>query len=145
MGAGGDELQRRVAGRRVVLFDGVCGLCDATVRFVVGRDPEGVFVFASLQSEAARGLLAPLRVVPQAEPDTVLLIEDGRLFTHSTAAVRIARRLAWPWRVAWALVLVPRPVRDAVYRWIARNRYRWFGRKDACTRPSRVLAERFLD
>lgn len=142
---GRDGLDQRIAGRGVVLFDGVCSLCDATVRFVSARDPQGAFVFAPLQSEAAKMLLAPMGTTPAPEPETVLLIEGGELYTHSTAALRIARRLVWPWRALWLLIVVPRPLRDAVYRFVARHRYRWFGRKDTCSRPSRVLAERFLD
>jgi predicted DCC family thiol-disulfide oxidoreductase YuxK len=128
----------------VVLFDGVCDLCDASVRFVADRDPEGRFRFAALQSEAAASLLAPLgRRVP-AEPEALYLLEDGRLWERSTAALRIARHLRGPWRLAWALVVVPRPLRDLVYRAVARNRYRWFGRREACRLPPPQLRARFL-
>lgn len=128
----------------IVLFDGVCNLCDATVRFIVDRDPPGVFHFAALQSEAARRVLSPFAYVPAVEPDSVLLVENGKLYDRSTAALRIARRLGWPWKALVVFLVVPRVVRDVVYKWIARNRYRWFGKKDSCRRPTKAEAPRFL-
>lgn len=128
----------------VILFDGVCNLCNGLVQFVIARDPAQHFRFASLQSEAARRCLADAGMTRDA-PDSIILLDDGRLFTRSTAALRIARRLRFPWPCAFALVIVPRPVRDWVYDVVARNRYRWFGRRDACLVPTPALAEeRFL-
>jgi predicted DCC family thiol-disulfide oxidoreductase YuxK len=128
----------------VLLFDGVCTLCNGLVRFVIERDPGGRFQFAPLQSEAARRLLGK---APQPQPlaDSFVLVEDGRLFTGSTAALRVVRGLRFPWPLAYALVAVPRPVRDWVYEVVARNRYRWFGRRDICMVPTPELRPRFLD
>jgi predicted DCC family thiol-disulfide oxidoreductase YuxK len=133
----------------VVLFDGVCNLCNASINFVLDHErggPAGELRFASLQSEAARGLLAGMgRAVPEGDPDTIALVEDGRLFERSAAALRIVRRLRWPWRMLAAFVVVPRPLRDLVYRWVARNRYRWFGKSDVCRVPTPELRARFIE
>lgn len=125
-----------------VLFDGVCNLCNGSVLFVIDRDPERYFRFAPLQGDDARRLLAEQGVAP--ELSSVVLVEGGRVYTRSTAALRIARRLRGPWRLLAAFVVVPRPVRDLVYDWVARNRYRWFGREEACRMPTPELRERFL-
>ncbi|MBI1193464.1 MAG: DUF393 domain-containing protein [Bacteroidetes bacterium] len=118
----------------VILFDGVCNLCNNAVDFVIRRDRKGVFRYGALQSEAAIKLLAqhPL----PANLDSIVLIQDQRIFIRSGAAIRIARHLGSGWPLLTVFLLVPAPVRDAVYDWIARNRYRWFGRKDSCRLPT---------
>ena len=126
-----------------MLFDGVCNLCNASVRFIIDRDPRARFHFAALGSEAARSLLAAAGASGPL-PDSIALVENGKVYTRSLAALRIARRLRFPWPVLWALVAVPRPVRDALYDWIARNRYRWFGRREECLLPTPELRARFL-
>jgi predicted DCC family thiol-disulfide oxidoreductase YuxK len=113
------------------------------VQFVVRRDPEGHFQFASLDSDAAARVLRSV-VVPGPLPDSVVLVEDGRIFNRSAAALRIARRLRFPWPLAYAVIAVPRPLRDFVYDAIARRRYRWFGRRESCMIPSPALRDRFL-
>jgi predicted DCC family thiol-disulfide oxidoreductase YuxK len=127
--------------RAVLLFDGVCTLCNGFVQFVIQRDPAGRFQFATLQSDAARRLL---QAAPQPLPDTLVLVENGRVFLRSTAALRVARGLKFPWPLAFVLVVVPRPLRDWVYDIVARNRYRWFGRRDVCMVPTPELRARFL-
>jgi predicted DCC family thiol-disulfide oxidoreductase YuxK len=127
--------------RAVLLFDGVCTLCNGFVQFVIQRDPAGRFQFATLQSDAARRLL---QAVPRPLPDTLVLVENGRVFLRSTAALRVARGLKFPWPLAFVLVVVPRPLRDWVYDIVARNRYRWFGRRDVCMVPTPELRARFL-
>lgn len=127
-----------------ILFDGVCNLCNGFVQFVLERDPAAYFRFASLQSEAARTLLATHGQQVPPTPETIMLLENGRLYTHSEAALRILRHLRWPWAWLYASILVPRSIRDAVYRLVARNRYRWFGRQEACWLPTPELAARFL-
>jgi len=129
--------------RRTILFDGVCNLCNASVLFVVDRDPEARFTFAALQSDEARRLLAE-RGYQGADLSTVLLVEGERVYERSTAALRVARHLSGAWPVLYAFLVVPRPVRDAVYAWVARNRYRWFGKEDACRVPTPELRARFL-
>jgi predicted DCC family thiol-disulfide oxidoreductase YuxK len=127
----------------VVLFDGVCNLCNGFVQFVIRRDPAGRFVFAPLQSAAAEARLGTT-VVPGSLPDSVLLFEDGVLYQRSTAALRIARGLGAPWSLVALFLLVPRPIRDWIYDLIARHRYRWFGRRESCMIPTPDLAKRFL-
>ena len=124
----------------VVLFDGVCNLCNGAVQFILKRDRAGYFHFASLQSQAARQLLGhtpPLQ--------SIVLVEEGKTYTKSDAVLRIARQLRFPWAMLSVLRLIPRPVRDWIYDGIARNRYSWFGRKDQCMIPSKEFRIRFLD
>jgi predicted DCC family thiol-disulfide oxidoreductase YuxK len=112
---------------------------------VIQHDPTGHFRFASLQSPEGQALLAAQgHAVPAGEPDSVLLLENGQLYSHSTAALRIARQLTWPWRWSYAAIWLPKALRDAVYRWVARHRYQWFGKQDACWLPTPELRARFL-
>jgi predicted DCC family thiol-disulfide oxidoreductase YuxK len=127
----------------IVLFDGVCNLCNGTVDFVIERDPRAYFRFAAIQSEPAQPLLRQCRL-PSRFLDNIVLVEDGSCYAGSTAALRIVRHLRAPWPLLYTLVVVPRPLRDAVYFWIARNRYRWFGRRDSCRMPDPEVASRFL-
>ena len=128
----------------VILFDGVCNLCNGFVQFVIERDPEARFQFCALQSDAARRLVAGLRI-PGALPDSIVLVEDGRLFVKSTAALRVARGLRAPWPLVYCFVVVPRALRDLVYDLVARRRYGWFGRRDTCMVPAPELRSRFID
>lgn len=128
----------------ILLFDGVCNFCAGSVRFTIQRDPAGIFHFASLQSETARQLLKDHHLNPDAI-DSVVLIEGGRAWRESDAALRVCRQLTWPWRWLWPLRFVPRFLRDAAYRLIARNRYRWFGKTDTCLVPTPDMRARFLD
>jgi predicted DCC family thiol-disulfide oxidoreductase YuxK len=124
----------------VVLFDGVCNLCNGAVRFILARDPAARFRFASLQSDAARRLLGD-----GGPAETIVLLDAGKTYVKSTAALRIARGLRFPWPLLYAFVAVPRPVRDLIYDWVARHRYRWFGKRDTCMLPTPELRERFLE
>ncbi|HSV12659.1 MAG TPA: DCC1-like thiol-disulfide oxidoreductase family protein [Tepidisphaeraceae bacterium] len=129
----------------IVLFDGVCGLCDASVKFIVDHDPSGIFRFATLQSPAARALLMQHRLNPDVL-SSIVLIDAGRAYTRSTAALRIGHRLS-PQALSLlslAAIVIPSPIRDAVYDFIARHRYRWFGQLDACRRPTEAEALRFI-
>lgn len=129
----------------VVLFDGVCNFCNGTVLFFVDRNSRDDLRFAALQSEAgARVLRAHGREPPQGDPDSILLVEQGAVYERSDAALRIARHLDGAWRFGYWLRVVPRFVRDAVYRFIAHNRYRWFGRSETCRIPTPALRARFL-
>lgn len=131
------------AGHPVVLFDGVCNLCNGAVLFIIRRDPQSRFRFASLQSAVAGRLLAKSGVVAPL-PDSFVLIDDDGAHLRSTAALRIGRGLSFPWRLASLLVIVPRPIRDWVYDVVARYRYRWFGTRDVCMVPTPELSARFL-
>jgi predicted DCC family thiol-disulfide oxidoreductase YuxK len=127
----------------ILLFDGVCNLCSGAVRFVIRHDPRGRFRFAALQSETGRRLLVQHGLPPDAL-DTFVLIEGTRCFTRSDTALELARRLGGGWRALAILRLVPRPIRDAAYGVVVRNRYRWFGKSDRCMVPTPELARRFL-
>jgi predicted DCC family thiol-disulfide oxidoreductase YuxK len=117
------------AARPVVLFDGACNLCNGAVRFVTRHDRAGRFDFAALQSEPGARLLRERRPgVAVGDPETLVLIEGARVYTHSDAALRIARGLDGAWPLLGLLALVPRFIRDAAYRFVARRRHRWFGR-----------------
>lgn len=133
----------------VVLFDGVCNFCNGAVNFIIDRDPQRRFRFAALQSLAAAQLLGRLgRPVPVGDPETLILVEHGpdgeHVYERSTAALRIARHLRMPWPIFYAFIGVPRGLRDFFYRLVARYRYRWFGKKDACRIPTAADRERFL-
>jgi predicted DCC family thiol-disulfide oxidoreductase YuxK len=129
----------------VVLFDGVCNFCSGSVNFIIDRDPGGVFRFAPLQSEAARKIFAEVgRTIPPGDPEGVAVFDRGRLYERSSAVLRIVRDLRGAWPVLSALRLVPRPLRDAAYRWFAARRYRWFGKSATCHVPSPEIRARFL-
>jgi predicted DCC family thiol-disulfide oxidoreductase YuxK len=128
----------------VVLFDGVCNLCNGAVNFIIDRDPDGYFRFAPLQSDVAATYLDDADG-PDADLSTIVLVEGGQTYVRSTAALRIARRLTGAWPLLFLAIVVPRPLRDAVYNWVAHNRYDWFGRRDECRVPTPALRDRFLD
>ncbi len=128
----------------LILFDGVCNLCNASVQFVLRRDPRARFRFAALQSTAGRAALARAGVLGTV-PDSIVLVHRGTVRTRSAAALAIARGLRFPWPLLTVLWLVPYPLRDLVYDWIARNRYRWFGKRETCQVPTPALRARFLD
>jgi predicted DCC family thiol-disulfide oxidoreductase YuxK len=113
------------------------------VQFIIRRDQRGVFRFAALQSSAAKTLIAS-RPEASSLPDSIVLVEDGRVHVQSKAILRIARRLSGLWPLAYAFIIVPRPVRDWLYVWVARNRYRWFGQRDSCMMPTDELRARFI-
>ena len=126
-----------------ILLDGVCNLCNGFVQFVIARDPAAQFRFGALTTPAAQDLLRAAGVTNA--PDSIVLLEDDGVYFQSDAALRIVRRLTFPWPLAYGLVVVPRFVRDWVYDIIAARRYKWFGRRDACMVPTPDLKQRFLD
>lgn len=128
----------------IILFDGVCNLCNASVNWIIARDPRGQFRFAALQSPAGEALQHRYGLDPVAL-DTLILIDRGRVHRRSAGLLRIVRRLRWPWPVLFVLVAVPPVVRDSVYSFVARRRYRWFGRRERCTTPAPEVRGRYLD
>ncbi|RED86369.1 thiol-disulfide oxidoreductase DCC family protein [Cohnella phaseoli] len=128
----------------VLLIDGHCNMCHGLAKFVVGRDKRAVFRFASLQSELGRRLLKE-GGMPEDALETFVMVDNGKYYTKSTAALRIGRKLGWPWSVAYPAIVVPRFVRDRVYRFVARRRYRWFGRSESCLLPTPDMRSRFLE
>ena len=128
----------------IVLFDGVCNFCEASVNFIIKHDRRARFRFTPLQSEVGGEIQRRYNLDPSAL-DTLVLVERGKLYTKSTAALRVARRLSGVYPVFYAMIVVPPFVRDFLYDWFARRRYRWFGRKDECMAPTADIRERFLD
>ena len=128
----------------LILFDGVCNLCNAWVRFVIRRDPTGVFRFAAQQSPVGRAMIED-RMKGAAQLSSVILIEDHAIYTESEAILQILTRLGPPWSWMALLRIVPRRFRDACYRFIVRHRYQWFGRTEVCQVPSADIRSRFLD
>jgi len=127
----------------ILLFDGVCNLCNGTVQWVIEHDPGAKFRFASLQSETGQQLLQAHHL-PTGELNTVVLVDGGKAYTRSDVPLRIVGKLGGLWPILQAFYIVPKPLRNAVYDWIARNRYRWFGKKEACWLPTPELKARFL-
>jgi len=130
-------------GNAVLVFDGVCNLCNGLVRFIIPRDPGGYFKFGTLQSVEGANVLERCGLSP-GEADTVVLYEKGKCYIRSTAALRVFRRLRGLWPLLYGFIVVPRFLRDAVYTFVARRRYRWFGRRDRCMIPSPENKKRFL-
>jgi predicted DCC family thiol-disulfide oxidoreductase YuxK len=130
-------------GHPVVLFDGVCKFCNAGVNFIIDHDPRARLRFAALQSETGQSLLRQFGM-PTKRLSTLVLVEGGRHYVKSTAALRICGHLSWPWPVLVGALFVPSFLRDAGYDLLAGNRYRWFGQLDACRVPTPEVRQRFL-
>src|SRR5687768_15342800 len=129
--------------RPVIVFDAQCVLCSANAQMVLRRDRRQIFQLASMQGEAGAALMRATGVDP-ADPDTLIVVDGSRVLRNSDAILYIYRRLGWPWRAAGALGIIPRGVRDALYRWVARNRYRWFGKREQCWAPDAADRHRLL-
>jgi predicted DCC family thiol-disulfide oxidoreductase YuxK len=128
----------------IVLFDGVCNVCNRLTRFVIAHDPPPARLrFAALQSEAGRRLLRE-HSLGKDDLDTFVLIENGRAQVRSSAALRLLTLLGPPWSLLAALRIIPRPLRDRAYDWFARNRYKWWGKRDECMLPTPEIKSRFL-
>lgn len=128
----------------ILLFDGVCNLCDGVVQFIIRKDRKQLFRFASLQSAAGQELLRSAGL-PLSDFDSFVYIRGDRYYRRSTAALLVLKELGGLWQLTYLFRIVPRFIRDAVYRLIARSRYRWFGKKESCMLPTPALKERFLD
>lgn len=128
----------------VLLFDGECNLCSGTVRFILRNESSPALRFAALHSSAGKRILREHGLDPNAI-GTLVLVDEGKTYTKSDAAIGIARHLRLPWRLCRMARVVPRSVRDRCYDVVARNRYRLFGRRDACAIPGADVASRFLD
>ena len=133
-----------IAGRPIIFFDGVCNLCNGAVQFIIKRDPDANFTFSSLQSSKAHEVLNNYDV-NSANLESILLVEDGRIYKKSDAILRIGSRLGSPWSFGVIFKVIPKSLRDMVYDWVARNRYAWFGKKDECMLPTAELSARFLE
>ena len=127
----------------IILFDGVCNFCNGSVNFIIARDAEKYFKFAPLQSAIGQKLLKE-HGIDRTVTDSVVLIEDGKAYVRTTAALRIARKLSGAWRFFYGFIVVPAFVRDVFYKLFAKNRYKMFGKQETCMMPTPEIRERFL-
>ncbi len=130
--------------KSIILFDGVCNLCNSSVLFVIKHDRTARFSFASLQSTFGQ-LQRKKFNLPLNDLNTLLLVKDGRLLTRSTAALEIAKQLDGLWPCLYIFKIVPAFLRDGVYDYVAKNRYKWFGKKESCMIPTPELRARFIE
>ena len=130
--------------KQVILFDGVCNLCNSSVQFILKRDHENRFLFSSLQSSYAKENL-PFDLVKENDLQSIILTNGHELKTKSTAALTIAKQLSGIWPVLYVFIIIPEPIRNIIYDFIAKNRYKWFGKRDVCMIPSPELRNRFID
>jgi len=129
--------------KSVILFDGVCNLCNASIDFIIKRDIKDHFRVGALQEETGKKLLSRFEVNPE-YLDSLVLIEKEQIYFRSTAALKIARKLSGVWPLFYGLIILPTGIRDGIYNWIGRNRYRWFGKKKTCRLPTPEERAKFL-
>ena len=130
--------------KKLILFDGVCNLCNGAIQFIIKRDKTDIFRYAALQSEIGERLIRE-RGIDTTKVDSIILIEPGvAYFTKSDAALRIGQDFGGLWKTLTIFTWIPRPIRDGIYDFVAKNRYRWFGRKDQCMIPTPELQAKFL-
>ena len=127
----------------ILLFDGVCNLCNSTVQFVIRQDKHAAFRFASLQSEVGKNLLEEYKV-EEKNLNSVILIHKGHYYAYTDAVLEMLRLLGGFWQITYVFKLIPRVLRNSIYRFVAANRYRWFGKQESCWLPTAELKERFL-
>ncbi len=143
-----DEVSKAAVAKKsdqaIVFFDGVCNFCNGTVNFVIDRDPKGIFRFASLQSEFAKQKLTPYDI-DTSNLYSIILLKNDKVFHKSNAALEIARGMGGLWPLLYIFKIIPAFLRNLIYDFIARNRYKWFGKLDACRIPTPDIKERFLD
>jgi predicted DCC family thiol-disulfide oxidoreductase YuxK len=127
----------------VLLFDGLCNYCNRMVNFAIRNDREAKLKFAPLQSAVGEKLKHQYNVNPTA--DTLIFIYKDKAYTYASAAIRVCKYLDWPAKMLYAFIIIPSFISQPVYKWIARNRYKWFGKRETCMVPAAELKERFLD
>lgn len=128
----------------IILFDGVCNLCNKSVQFIIRHDTKKNYRFASLQSKSGQNLLQQYKI-PQTQYQSIVLIENNQAYTQSTAALKVAKNLNGPVKLFTVFNIVPPAIRNTVYNFIARNRYKWFGKKESCMVPTVDVKARFLN
>lgn len=127
----------------VILFDGICNLCNTSVQFIIKRDPQSYFKFAALQSEAGITLQKKYNL-PVDKWQSVILVSHGKVYDRSSAALHIAKKLSGPISLLYIFIIVPAFLRNFIYDWIAKNRYKWFGKRNECMIPTPELKSRFI-
>lgn len=128
----------------VILFDGVCNLCNSSVLLVIKYDPKKLFRFASIQGDYGQQILKRFHL-PPTSLGSFILVDENQIYTQSTGALKVVKRLSGLWPLMYAFIIIPPFIRDIVYNLIAKNRYKWFGKKDNCAVPSAALRELFFD
>lgn len=128
----------------ILLFDGVCNLCSSSVQFVLERNKKGNVKFASLQSDTGQKLLADSSL-PKDYIDSLVLLDKGQTYVKSDAALQLAKHLSGVWKIGLIFLIVPKLIRNPIYDWVAKNRYKWYGKKETCWMPDPKWSERFLD
>jgi predicted DCC family thiol-disulfide oxidoreductase YuxK len=128
----------------IILFDGVCNLCNSSVDFILKRDKKKKFLFGSLQGNAGQALLKKHHL-PAGQLHSFVLIEGDKVYTQSTAALRVIKHLERGWQFLYGLIIIPKFLRDGIYKWVSRNRYKWFGKKETCRLPTPQEKAQFLD
>lgn len=128
---------------KIILFDGVCNLCNGFVVYIIKRDKNDIFRFAALQSEAGEELLKKFNI-DRVNTDSIILVENEKYYERSSAALHIAKNLSGAFPLLYGFIIIPRFIRDTIYDWIARNRYKWFGKKESCMIPTKELQSKFL-
>jgi|SRR5690554_1906562 len=129
---------------KIILFDGICNLCNSTINFVIKRDKQNMFKFATLQSDTGQSLLSEFKI-DRTETDSIVLIDGKKSYVKSTAALHIAKNLSGALPLLFGFLILPRFIRDRLYDYIAKNRYKWFGKKESCMIPTPELKAKFID
>ncbi|QDO94832.1 thiol-disulfide oxidoreductase DCC family protein [Formosa sediminum] len=130
---------------KLVLFDGVCNLCDSSVQFIIKHDKKNIFKFTTLQGESAKTLITAFKIDTSKTDSILLYTPKHRLYSKSTAALKIASQLNFPINLLSIFLIIPKFIRDYVYDFIAKNRYKWYGKKEACMIPTKALKVKFLE
>lgn len=128
---------------KIILFDGVCNLCNSSVNFIIDRDKKNIFKFAALQSEAGQKILDKSGMNKN-DFDSVVLVDENKFYSKSSAALKIVKEFPFLWKALYIFIIIPAPLRNFFYDLVAKNRYNWFGKKDSCRMPSPELKNKFL-
>ena len=128
---------------KIILFDGICNLCNSSVTFAIKRDKNDIFRFAALQSEIGMQLISKFKI-DTSQTDSIILVEGNKYYEKSSAALHIAKHLSGGWPLLYGFIILPKFIRNAVYDFIAKNRYKWFGKKESCMIPTPELQAKFL-
>jgi len=133
-----------IQNKSIILFDGVCNLCNSSVQFILKRDKKEFFLFSSLQSDAGQEILLHYKL-ENLDFNSIILIEDTKIYDKSTAILKIARQLSGDYKLAYLFIIAPKFIRDFIYKIISKNRYKWFGKRTECMLPSSEQKMRFLE
>jgi len=131
--------------KKIILFDGICNLCNTSVQYIIKRDGKKIYSFASLQSDITKKILSQFNQKSFNNYDSIILIENEKVYYKSTAALRIAKNLSGLNKILYIFIIIPKPFRDFIYDFIAKNRYKWFGKKDNCMLPTPNMKSRFIE